>query len=1249
MNQIQSYQVDYTINVEATQGVRQVENFAAAVSKLVDARKNLDPAIQNVNTMMKSLDKLFRTQKGRKKDFKFKMDINISKAETNLTKVKDLLNEIKTAGKGFSININPVNKKNLRQEINKALRTDTANPANVLNAQNITEKQKLITKAVGKINTSLTSLEKGRKITIKTAEAKQRLQELLILLQRVNKRTSMSLGFPGGFMSGGAVVPFALNRQFPVSDKAQARLQEKLWRNQQLFQQRQAQRRQVEEEKAQRTQNQNAVRNKEREEKQRRKREQGERRRNAAQVVRDTRQHLHTNNAAYSSRQRGAINRLQYSKAPSFRNMPFAYMFNAYMGYSLMRRELSEAVEYSNIMETAHSILKVADSDLATFESRFAGMARYVRQIGVETKFTAIEVAGAVKYLSMAGMGIDAINNSIRPITNLALIGDNDISQIADLATNIMAGYNIKNSSMGTVADILSSTVSRSNVNILEMAESYKMAAGYLKIAGIEFSESAAAIGILGNMGIKGTMAGTTLRAMSTRFAKPTKEAQKVLNRLNIKFTEYQDVNGVQVEKLRPLADIFHELDSKGATLADTISIFGKIAGNGAMMLLQNHEKLRVLTSQNRASQGISAELAKVKQDTTKGLWFQMTSMFSESFMQGFEILEPQIKGVLKDFISKFNTKEFSKGLASIGSVLLDLLSTLGSIATWFTKNFHWIEPLLFTGIVATKLFKLAGAITNVGVALGFLGKQSLANSGLQAIAGLTGIGGMGGFGRFGGLRGLSMADKRTLVTAMRASGITGKGAMTAALARGGASSMLARMGTGGLFASQVATGNGLIGAGASLASLGAGAVAATAGVAALVGALGWVAYKTWKVKEAKDAVQEEINANHKYRYPSIDALYDSLEDAYKMAKATKKAVDDVTSGKTIEESSGQKIGAFTSNWWDAFFAPLANGSSPHIGGINYSNNTPAYTYTDARQADAIAAIETIAKRDSQARVNSAFAELGKYKNAYEVEAFTNNIQKKFGQSDDTLDPSLWDERNGQKIYKKGLGDKNESVAAKTWHYANYHNTHTVKDIRVAAQGYQKAISTHENALETVKRAGLNINELQEKGFYKNNNSIWVQKIKGKNSTEAEKRTELENRISIHEDLKHVTTALRNSFGGSTEIAENILEKAGFTKGMYSNEPEYNDPKPWEANGITRSAASGPDDGSSGGNYSGTGKLSSAAPKQVIVNIANLMSVETIDLMKTPEGQTAEIQNIKEQMAQALIDVVHDFDASWNG
>ena len=123
--------------------------------------------------------------------------------------------------------------------------------------------------------------------------------------------------------------------------------------------------------------------------------------------------------------------------------------------------------------------------------------------------------------------------------------------------------------------------------------------------------------------------------------------------------------------------------------------------------------------------------------------------------------------------------------------------------------------------------------------------------------------------------------------------------------------------------------------------------------------------------------------------------------------------------------------------------------------------------------------------------------------------------------------------------------------------------------------------------------------------------------------------------------------ALRDTYQ-SGQIAENIFKRAGIPAYMYSNEPNQRDETPWEAPGISVTG-SGADDGGAGGNYSGTGKLSSAAPKQVIVNITNLLSIETIELLKSENGSHPEIRDLKEQMAQALIDVVHDFDASWNG
>lgn len=127
--------------------------------------------------------------------------------------------------------------------------------------------------------------------------------------------------------------------------------------------------------------------------------------------------------------------------------------------------------------------------------------------------------------------------------------------------------------------------------------------------------------------------------------------------------------------------------------------------------------------------------------------------------------------------------------------------------------------------------------------------------------------------------------------------------------------------------------------------------------------------------------------------------------------------------------------------------------------------------------------------------------------------------------------------------------------------------------------------------------------------------------------------------------ITSMTSSIRTLLGGQEQLAINVLKAAGIPEALYTNEPDYKDEEPFNANGISFTG----DDGGAGGNYSGTGKLSSAAPKQVIVNIGNLLEVKTIDLLKSPEGQTAEIQNLKEQLAQALIDTVHDFDASWNG
>lgn len=1279
MAQEQNYQVNYSINVDASQGTKQVIAFGEAVGKLVQAKASLTPAVTNIKNMMDEIDRVFRTKNGKKRNFDYRLTIDTKKSEEKLERIKGLLTDISTLSKGISLTINAgqaldskkikANAKSLYEKKAAEMRKAEIEKNAASSVGTMADAQKRITKAIGKINSALVSMERDRELQIKTGTAENRLQQILSLLGRIKSASVISFNMQGGIPSEGLTpsvpVPYA-PQAFVMPEKARQKLMERLYAGQQLHRQKlvhaeelftadqrrkaalaetaAAEKRRADEARAKERECKNAARAAEKirrqaeqarrkAETERIKAEQAARRqeqRNAMQSVRLMQREHTAAGTLYRSKRRAAINRIQYSKAPSLRNLPFASMLNAYMGYSLIRSELTKAIDYSNIMESAHSILRVADSDLKTFETRFDSMARHVRKIGIDTKYTAVEIAGAVKYLSMAGMNIETINKSIRPITNLALIGDNDVSYIADLATNIMAGYDIHNDSMDSVADIISSTISRSNVNIVEMAESYKMAAGYLRMAGVDFTESSAAIGLLGNMGLKGTLAGTSLRALSTRFAKPTKEAQEVLDRLGIRFTEMRDIEGVQVEKLRPIADIFEELNKKGASMADVQAIFGKIGGNAAMMFLKNYDKLRELTSYNRGSQGVSSELALVKQNTTKGLWAQVTSQLTEGFMQAYEVLEPSIRTVLRTFLAKFKAPEFTRGLVSIGNALLDIFTVIGNIGAWVTRNFHWIEPLVFTGVVATRLFKVAGALTNIGIAMGFIGKQSAATTSISAVQGLLGAGGIGK---------VSFAQKRAIVSAMQSAGVAGRGAMNRALMAGGG--VIGAKGVlQSLFATQVATGSGLTGAAASLSAISTGAVAATAGIAALVGTLGWVAYKTWKIKEAKDAVLEEIESNRKYRYPSIEALYSSLSETYNMAVKTKRAVDEVVAGKSIEEASGHKIGAFTSNWWAGFLGEFAIASSEGMVSRDH-----VYNMDKARQDDIRDALVTLAKRDSQTRIDAAYAEFGKMGTVLEVDAFLKTVKERFGQQEKDLDKSLWRMQDGKAVYVNDIGDRSEAVAARTYDYARYMNTQTVPEIVRAATAYRNAISSAANAHELMRKGGFDFDQFRAWGFEQDENGLWKQRALGQNATDAQRIDNIAHRKLAHTTLVKFFSSLRQTFGGSAEAAENILRVAGFTPDQYGNEPDSNDTRPFAANPITNTHL---DDGGAGGNYSGTGRLSSAAPKQVIVNIESLLSVRIIDLMKSKEGQTEEIQNLKEQLAQALIDVVHDFDASWN-
>lgn len=119
-----------------------------------------------------------------------------------------------------------------------------------------------------------------------------------------------------------------------------------------------------------------------------------------------------------------------------------------------------DASTYDNIAKTTKNILQTHDKGVG-FEGRFNEMNQLMRQVGVETKYTAPQVASAGKFLAMAGFNVDQIKHAIRPISDIALVGDTDLGETADVVTNIMTAYEIPAKQMDNTADILTMTFTK--------------------------------------------------------------------------------------------------------------------------------------------------------------------------------------------------------------------------------------------------------------------------------------------------------------------------------------------------------------------------------------------------------------------------------------------------------------------------------------------------------------------------------------------------------------------------------------------------------------------------------------------------------------------------------------------------------------------------------------------------------------------------------------------------------------------
>lgn len=160
------------------------------------------------------------------------------------------------------------------------------------------------------------------------------------------------------------------------------------------------------------------------------------------------------------------------------------------------------------------------------------------REMGATTKFTASEAAEAMNYMAMAGWKTDQMLEGVAGIMHLAAASGEELGTTSDIVTDALTAFGMTAEESGRFADILASAASNANTNVSMMGESFKYAAPVAGALGYSAEDVAVALGLMANSGIKASMAGTSLRNIFQRMAKPTKESQEAMDRLGLSIAD---------------------------------------------------------------------------------------------------------------------------------------------------------------------------------------------------------------------------------------------------------------------------------------------------------------------------------------------------------------------------------------------------------------------------------------------------------------------------------------------------------------------------------------------------------------------------------------------------------------------------------------------------------------------------------------------------------------------------------------
>ena len=396
-------------------------------------------------------------------------------------------------------------------------------------------------------------------------------------------------------------------------------------------------------------------------------------------------------------------------------------------------RFLAPAVGFDEEMSRVQALTRLDKGD-----SQLAALRAQAKKLGAETAFTTRDAASGQAFLAMAGFTPQSIQAALPGVLNMALAGGMDLGESADIGSNILSQFRLDPKEMDRVSDVLTAAFTRTNTDLRGIGEAMTYAGVGAEKLGVSVEEAAALVGVLAAQGIRGSMAGTGLRASLSRLASPVGKAKDALKELGVSVAD-------STGKMRPiegvLTDLFKTTKKYGNT--DQLSFFKDIAGEEAANSLQTlvqaagSGQLQKLLSELKKSQGEALKAAKVMADNLGGDLKNLDSAW-----EGFRIqVEETTDGPLR---------KLTQNLSDI----------ITAASEWVKANPRLAQTLLLVVGGALALTVAIGALSlAVGILIGPLAKLQL---GFMVLTGGRGIlGAIAAFRTLGTAAGPVMASMR--------------------------------------------------------------------------------------------------------------------------------------------------------------------------------------------------------------------------------------------------------------------------------------------------------------------------------------------------------------------------------------------------------------------------------------------------------------------------------------------------------